>query len=156
MKDLYRDLVNALGRYTITVVGGTGVFMLLAPLAGYLPYSDRPGPGWHGGPFEVQWREFVGYAGFVLVWLLFFAAYGFVVAFVTLALVRTLERFGAPIALVRAAGGLISAALTFFLLGQVGWYISLGLVVGVVGALLSTYFGAFQLPRGRVSASPAA
>jgi hypothetical protein len=45
MRLLLRFL-KAVALYLATVVGGVTLFLIFAPLFGYLPYSDRPGPGW--------------------------------------------------------------------------------------------------------------
>ena len=43
-----KDLIRSLTLYCLIVAGGTALLLFVASAVGYLPYSDRPGPGWHG------------------------------------------------------------------------------------------------------------
>jgi hypothetical protein len=150
MRQFWFDLLTSIAKYLGIVVGGTAAFMLVTPLIGYVPYSDRPGPGWHGGFLQISWQEFVGYLGFLGEWLIFLVApYALAVAIISFSLVRASERFGTPLAAVRVVGAVVTAALTFLMLAASGWYISLGLAAGLCGTALAAYVGAFQLPRTR-------
>src|SRR5260221_3705187 len=44
------DLILRVALFIGVVIGGTVLFMIVAELVGYLPYSDSPGPGWVGIP----------------------------------------------------------------------------------------------------------
>lgn len=52
-------MTKSLALYLLGAVGGTVTFLSLAPVVGYLPYSDRPGPGCLGSFSAVNWHEFV-------------------------------------------------------------------------------------------------
>ena len=156
MKNVCLDFLSVVGRYLITVVGGTGLFMLVAPIVGYLAYGDRPGPVWHTRPLQLDWRAFGHYlVGMLLPWLLYLAVDGLVVAAIASVVVRLAQRLNPRVLLVRALGATVSTTLTFFLLAGLGWYISLGWAAGIVGSLLAAYFGAFQLPNRRPVAAAA-
>ena len=54
---LFRLLIPV-ALYVLVVIGGTVAFLCIAPIFGYLGYSDRPGPGWFGHFPAVTWSEF--------------------------------------------------------------------------------------------------
>jgi hypothetical protein len=48
MKRIIFDVLRVFCRYAVIVIGGTCLFLIVVQLVGYLPCSDRPGPGWYG------------------------------------------------------------------------------------------------------------
>jgi hypothetical protein len=143
------DLLSSTALYLAVVAGGLTIFLSLAPLVGYLPYSDRPGAGWIGRYPAMGWTDFwrnswqmLSYGVFIAVLL----AIGGVVCVVS---IRATERLRAPNWILRAVGGLLSAVITgYFVLGA-GWYISLGQPGLFLAVLLGAIAGAFVLPRRR-------
>jgi len=156
MRSFASDFLASVGRYLGIVLGGLALFMVLTPLVGYTAYSDRPGPGWHGGFFQISWSEFVSYTRFIGEWFVFFVSpYALVVAVLSFAVVRIAERLRVPVPAVRGVGGIVTAGLTFLMLAAAGWYISLGLAAGVWATALGAYVGARHYPK-RVSVPVAA
>ena len=48
MKRFIRGYAIAVGLFLLVIVGSMITTLTLASAVGYLPYSDRPGPGWYG------------------------------------------------------------------------------------------------------------
>ena len=133
--------------YLGVVAGGLTVFLIFAPLFGYLPYSDRPGPGWHGSFPALGWADFwnnsLQMAGFGVFIALLIASGGAIVV----GLIRLTERFHAPLIAVRVGGAILSALVTAYFVMGAGWYISLGLPAWIVSVALGTVAGGWLLPR---------
>jgi hypothetical protein len=133
--------VKSLGLFAVVVAAGTFLFLVSSTIVGFLPYSDRPGPGWGRGAFN--WHE----VGFFFGWLPLLI---YPLLFVGLALfpfARLLGWFRAPRWLLRAFAGLFSgiAALIAVLAG--GWYIAISGSAARAGALSGMIYGALLLPR---------
>jgi hypothetical protein len=45
VRRLIQDLVKSVACYALVITGGQVCFLSVAPVLGYLPYSDRPGAG---------------------------------------------------------------------------------------------------------------
>src|SRR5580698_10243966 len=99
----------------------TSAALLLASAAGYLPYSDRPGPGWWG---KVHWPKAseVGFFFGFAPWLAYFCAF-FGCGFFVLGIV--LGFASAPKWLIRTLGGLIGALPAGLAVAGAGWYVAL-------------------------------
>lgn len=135
------DWMNSLGLFAVVVAGGTFLFLVSSTIVGFLPYSDRPGPGWGRGAFN--WHEvgfFVGWLPLLIYPLLFLGLSLFPFA-------RLLGWFRAPRLLLRVFGALFSgtAALIAVLAG--GWYIAISESAALAGALSGMIYGALLLPR---------
>lgn len=130
----------------------TFLFSVVCLGVGYLPYSDRPGPGWTGVANTHHWEHVV----FLWEWVEYVLPYAITlvpIAVIFAILVRLLALTRTPRLLVRAIGALPSAAYCLLLLAAAGWYISLGAVPTVAGACLAGVYGGWVLPwygpRGR-------
>ena len=145
MKGFIIDLARSLGLYVLVVVGGVFCFLSLAPLVGYLPYSDRPGPGWLGR--AANWREFLGGVGFLLAWAPMMLPHTVTAGSILFLIARALERFGTP----RLAVAIIAAVLAGFASGYLvlafGWYIAIAEPPVYFAMALGIVFGAWLLPR---------
>ena len=151
---LFWDLVKSTALYLAVVAGGLTVFLIVSPLFGYLPYSDRPGPGWFSRFPGIGWTDFWDNAWHMLGFGLFIALLIAIGGAVSVLFVRAVERTRAPVWLLRSAGGLMTAVVTgYFTLGA-GWYIALSQAGVVVAMLLGAVAGALVLPHPRI-ASPA-
>ena len=141
------DVTKGTLLYLAIVAGGLTLFLVLAPIFGYLPYSDRPGPGWYGHFPALGWSEFWSNALEMLSYGTFIALLIAIGGGVCVLLIRLAERFGAPLLAVRLAGGLLTAIVTgWFVLGA-GWYIALGLPAWITATTLGLIAGAWILPR---------
>src|SRR5437899_2060338 len=74
MKALLRDYALAVGWYVALIVVGLVVTLTVSSAVGYLPYSDRPGPGWIGPAFSFGQLGF--YASWGVLLLIPTALYG--------------------------------------------------------------------------------
>jgi len=149
------DFLKIIGKYLLLVVGGTTLFLILSPVAGYVPYSDRPGPGWHGKPFEITWRGFLGNAGDMLGFGIFLSLYAVFSAAILYILVRLLEKFCVHKVAVAAISAILSGLLSSYILAAIGWYIAIGFAAIIVSLILGIIFGVFVLPKNRIIAQKA-
>ncbi len=146
MKPLLSYL-NSVAKYTGVVVGGVTLFLILAPVVGYLPYSDRPGPGWYGTFPALSLREFVANTGAMLGSGLFFAVLFVIPGAVAVLVLRGVERFVHRLAWRRAIGTLVGALFAGYWMLGAGWYISAGLPLLILAVILGAFAGAWLLTR---------
>lgn len=129
--------------YVVTVAAGTGLVLLVAECVGYLPYSDRPGPGWRIAHHWPVWKEVLTYGGFA-VWfgysLLFFGVGLF-------GLSLLLGFASTPRWLNRVLGGLIAGASACLAVAAAGWSFALSAFGPDVAAVLGLVYGAFLFPK---------
>lgn len=143
---LLRRILKTFGQYALVVVGGLTAFMILSPVVGYLPYSDRPGPGWYGffPTFTLAelWDLTVYMAGFTsfVLWTAVFYITPLIV------LTRVAERLGVRSGAVRVVGATAMGVMTWWIVCGVGWFIAIGLVPVIVATLLAIVFGVWLLP----------
>jgi hypothetical protein len=137
-----QQLILAVVGYEALVIGGIALFMAGGMLLGYLPYTDRPGPGWYGSrqtirelPMIWQWLRLNPWAPPI------YAAAIFLLMRV-LSLVPRLPRM-----VVRIAGSLIAAAVAVLWVAATGWYFSLSLSVQWAALGFAVAYGAWFLPR---------
>ena len=126
--------------FAVVVASGTFLFLVSSTIVGFLPYSDRPGPGWGRAAFS--WREvsfFVGWLPLLIYPLLFLGLALFPFAWL-------LGWFRAPRWLLRVFGAVFSgfAALIAVLAG--GWYIAISQSAALAAALAGMIYGAVVLP----------
>lgn len=143
------DLLKTIGKYLLIVVGGTILFLILSPVVGYVPYSDRPGPGWHGKPFEITWEGFVGNARDMFGFGIFLSLYAIFIATILYAVVCLLGRFHVHKTVVITITAILSGFLSSYIVAGIGWYIAIGfpaIIVSLVGGII---FGVFILPKNR-------
>ena len=141
------DLTKSVGLYVLIVVGGTLTFLSVAPVVGYLPYSDRPGPGWYGRFPAISWGEFVEHVRFMVDWTSLFIWQAMFLALLIFLLARGLELVRTPRLVVAVICAVVSAFLTGYLVLAAGWYISIGAAAVNFAMFLALVFGAFLLPR---------
>lgn len=131
-------------RYLALVVGGITLFLIFAPLFGYVPYSDgnasSPKAGW-GGVYA--------YAPRVLSFGAFLALLIAVGGILSVGLIRLAERMHAPVLVIRVGGGLLTAIITAYFVWAGGWFIALPRPAVFLGTVLGLVAGAWLLPLGR-------
>jgi hypothetical protein len=149
VKRLLLDLLRSIGMYLVVVVGGSVCFLSVAPLFGYRPYSDRPGPGWFGRFPAIGWTDFWHGFLYMLSWASLLVPYAIVAGLILFTLARLLERFNAPRLLVAIAAGLLASFLSGYIVMAIGWYIAIAGAPVDFASVLGLLFGAFLLPRSR-------
>lgn len=126
------------------IVGlGTSIVLLLASCFGYLPYSDRPGPGWWGHVHWPSWAECSTYLGFA-PWFAYFCLY-FGLGLFGLCLVLSIA--STPRWLNRLLGGVIAAASASLAVAGAGWYLALAAIGPDAAIVLGLFYGVFLFPR---------
>ena len=141
MKSILRDYTLAVGWYAALIAVGLVVTLTVSSAVGYLPYSDRPGPGWVGPSFSFGQLGF--YASWGLLLLIPTVLYGSAL----FAYHRLLRWLDAPVLLIRLTAALSAAIITFTLVAGVGWFISLAAFPVWVAGGLGVFWGAVLLPR---------
>lgn len=128
------------------VIGGLTLFLALAPLFGYLPYSDRPGPGWYGRFPAVGWAEFWLHAWEMAGAGAFFAILFILPATLLVLAVRACETMGMRAGVVRVVAALLSALVSGYWAMAAAWYIAGAPVLGLLAIALGAVAGACVLP----------
>ena len=141
------DVLRSVGLYLVVVVGGSVCFLSLAPVFGYLPYSDRPGPGWIGKFPGVGWHDFWHNVVFMFDWALLLIPLATIAGLVVFSIARILECFGTPRTIVAIAGGLLAGFVSGYIVAGVGWYIAIGQAPVYFATALGLIYGSVVLPR---------
>jgi len=144
------DLVKMVGLYLLVVVGGVLAFLSLAPVFGYLPYSDRPGPGWYGRFPAITWSQFWHGASSCFGWSLLLLPYAAVCGLALFLVIRVLERFRTSHFVVAVVGALLGGLVSGYVVLGIGWYIAIAAAPVWVAMMLGLLFGAWLLPTREV------
>jgi hypothetical protein len=139
--------LKSVAKYLGVVVGGITLFLILAPVVGYLPYSDRPGPGWHGSFPALSLREFVSNTGAMLEYGLFLAMLFVIPGAAAVLVLRGIERLVRRHAWRRTWGACVGALFAGYWMMGAGWYIAAGLPLLVLAIILGGVAGAWFLTR---------
>jgi hypothetical protein len=129
--------------FSCTIGVGTSLVLLVSSCVGYLPYSDRPGPGWWGRVHWPSWAEVTTYFGFA-PWFAYFCLYfglGLFVLSLVLGFVST------PRWLNRIIGGLIAALAAGLAVMAAGWYLALAEIGPDAAVVIGLLYGVFLFPR---------
>jgi hypothetical protein len=143
-REFIKSGFKTVGLYVLLVVAGSVLLLLASSAVGYLPYSDRPGPGWGNVPVHLPRLEEVKYFASWAVLLLPMCYYFGALLFAFIAWIRWLK---APTWLVRAAGGLFCAGISMLSIAAAGWYIAIAVFVTNSVGVLGLLFGLLILPR---------
>jgi len=149
LKRLLFDLLRSIGLYVLLIVGGSFCFLSLAPVFGYRPYSDRPGPGWIGKFLGVGWADFWHGVVFMFGWALLLVPYAIVAGSIIFALARLLERLKAPRLVVAIVAALFAWFVSGYIVMGIGWYIAIAGAPVDFAAVLGLIYGGCLLPRSR-------
>ena len=140
--DAIRQLVVAVVAFEVVVIGGVATFMAAGMLLGYLPYSDRPGPGWYGPgatvrslPIVWQWVSLNWWAP---------PAYGASV-FVIAKAVSLIPRL--PGVVVRVVAAVLAAGAAVLWVAATGWVFALALSVQWTALFAGIAYGTCVIPR---------
>ena len=143
IKNFFLDMVKAISLYLLLVPGGTVLILIGSLAAGYLPYSDRPGPGWQdSGIFNL------GSVWFLAQWaFLFLGPYCLVYGTGLFFGARLFGLLRAPRWLLAVLGALFAGLPSALLVAGLGWYIALAPFPPLGAGILGLAYGALLLPR---------
>lgn len=141
MKPFLVGWSRSIGWYLAILVVGLSATLTVSSAVGYLPYSDRPGPGWTEPSFSLE------QLAFYLSWTVLLAIPAAIYGSVLFGFQRLLRHLGAPLKLVRVFGGVLGGSLSFYLVAAAGWYIALAAFPAWVAGALGAVWGAALLPR---------
>ncbi|MGA7155201.1 MAG: hypothetical protein WBY53_00035 [Acidobacteriaceae bacterium] len=143
LKSLGRRFAGTALLFSGIVGFGTSVVLLVSSCFGYLPYSDRPGPGWWGRVHWPSWAEAGNYLGFA-PWFAYFCLF-FGLGLFGLCLVLGVA--STPRWLNRIVGGVIAAAAAGLAVMSAGWYLALAAIGPDAAVVLGLTYGVFLFPR---------
>jgi hypothetical protein len=130
--------------YTLVVAATVFILLLGCSAVGYLPYSDRPGPGWGNVPAHVPSIEEIQYFGSWTIYLVPMCAFwgSFIFFFGAWA-----TWFRTPRWLVRVLGILFCGFLALLATEAAGWYIAIAAFPVYGAGAAGSLFGGLVLPR---------
>lgn len=143
MKNLLKIFLASVILYVLIIcVASVAVLSILSAI-GYVPYSDRPGPGWQS-PHLPNIEEI----NFNLNWAVFMAVniWPWIAGALLFMFVRLLAYFNSPRWLLRLLSALLSGVATVFITLIYGWYIALSGAASLLISILALIFGAIVLP----------
>lgn len=143
LKSLGRGFAGTALLFSVVVAVGTSLVLLVSSCVGYLPYSDRPGPGWWGRVHWPYWGEFVTYVGFT-PWFAYFCLF-FGLGLFALSLVLGIA--STPRWLNRLLGGVIAALAAGLAVLAGGWYFALAEIGPDAALILGLLYGVFLFPH---------
>jgi hypothetical protein len=143
LKEFVRAWWRILWTYAVVVSVGAVLILVVCSAVGYLPYSDRPGPGWGNIPPHFPRLEEISYFA---DWALLLVPICYLMGSLLFIFMAWLKWLGAPSWLARVFGGIFSAAFGMLAIASAGWYISISVVVGNIVGIICLLFGVFVLP----------
>ncbi|HEY6252744.1 MAG TPA: hypothetical protein VI685_22535 [Candidatus Angelobacter sp.] len=126
------------GLYSLALLGSLFAILICCELVGYLPYSDRPGPGW-GPPQIPPWSEIRFYAD----WELATSQVFFFLGAIFFVYISLLAFFQAPQWMARTLAGLLCGLLSLIATAAAGWYIALAAFPANAAGFVGVLFGIF-------------
>jgi hypothetical protein len=143
------DLVKSVGLYLVIIVGGVFAFLSLAPVFGYAPYGDRPGPGWYGRFPATTWHSFWDGVVFLSGWATLLVLYVAAVGILLFGVTRLLERARLPRVAVAIVAALLSGIASGYIVAGIGWYIAIAGSAVDFATVLGIIYGGWLLPKNR-------
>jgi hypothetical protein len=137
------DVVKVILTYFGALAGGVFLALTLSTAVGYLPYSDRPGPGWYG-PQIPPLEEIAYYLDFSFLFLGRLTA---IAAIIFLVLARILGVLHMPKWAIASYGALTVALVSLIAVSAAGWYIAIAAFPVYAGGVIGLLYGAVALPR---------
>jgi hypothetical protein len=137
------------------IVFGTALFIFLCQLVGFLPYSDRPGPGFYGWFPLRTLSDIGGAAWFDLSFGIFAAPFFLMYAILILTLFLALRLSTINRWFLAVPAALVFGFLSLYVMGGIGWYIAISGVAIIAAGVLGLAFGAlcfllwFRKPLGQ-------
>ena len=139
MKQFGRHLLFGL----LIILGGLFLYMTIVISIGYLPYSDRPGPGWYKKPFGISWDE----TRYIWSFILFLGIYILGTLIIVYFLFRLFRLIGYNRITYSILGGLIIGFLSLYWTYGIGWYIAIDGSTILTGGILGLIYGATLFPK---------
>jgi hypothetical protein len=127
----------------LIILGGIFLYMICTISIGYLPYSDRPGPGWYKKPFGISWEEI----NYIWDFILLLGVYILGVLVIVYLLFRLFRLIGYNGIVYSILGGLIIGFLSFYVTLGIGWYIAIDDSTVLIGGILGLIYGAILFPK---------
>ncbi|MDT0643066.1 hypothetical protein RM553_09525 [Zunongwangia sp. F363] len=143
MKKILKDLGKHILWSSLIVLGGLFLYMIIVQIIGYLPYSDRPGPGWQNDGNILSWQGISMIGGFIS----FLGIYILVSLLIIFGLFRIFRLFGYNRIVFSTLGGLAIGLISFYWTMGIGWYIAIDFSTIIAGGILGLIYGAFLFPR---------
>lgn len=125
------------------ILGGLFLYMVAALMVGYLPYSDRPGPGWYEGEIQMNWKG----VKFIIDFILFLGIYITGSLVLVFLLFRIFRLFGYNRLVYSILGGLIIGFVSLYCTLGIGWYIAIDGSTVIAGGFLGCLYGATIFPK---------
>lgn len=142
LKSLARRFAGTALLFAAVVSAGTSLVLLVSSCLGYLPYSDRHGPGWWGRVHWPLWSEFVTYIGFA-PWFAYFCLF---FGFGLFGLCLVLGIASTPRWLNRLVGAVIAAPAAGLAVASAGWYMALAAIGPDAAIVFGLLYGVFLFP----------
>jgi len=131
--------------YIIFVEYSVSLFMFISEILGYLPYSDRPGPGWHLDPHFPTWGEFQNLFTGVYGWILFGSTYFALPGILLGVITQGLKLLPIPRWIVIPSLAVFYGYFSLITMAGVGWFIAMSqwsfLIAGVAGIAFGCWMG---------------
>jgi len=141
---LVRDFLSRGSQYLLIIAGSLFIFLVLAPLAGFIPYSSNP--GWHSGFFELTKQDFWENTYFMARWLRIFMIYAIAVFVVLFAIIRVMEYFKGDAETIAYTSGILSAFLSGYVVHVAGWHIMIDTSGVILVFVVGFFYGVKLLP----------
>ena len=141
--------LRSTGLYIAIVIGGVTLFLILAPVVGYLPYSDRPGPGWFASFPALTWSQFFSNAWGMIGYGVFLGILFIVPSALGVLIIRGIEHVAPRPLIVRSLGAVIAAVIAGYWMLGAGWYIAAGTPLLVIAVVSGALAGAWVVPVRR-------
>jgi hypothetical protein len=142
MKSILKNFAWHLFTGLLIIICGLFVYLFIIMLCGYLPYSDRPGPGWHKG-MHINSEEIM----FIVDFLLFLSIYVLAELIIVFIVFRVIRLIGYNRIVFGFFGGLVFFFFTGYVTLGIGWYIALDFSTVIAGGILGAIYGATIFPK---------
>lgn len=144
VRGIMKAWFNILWSYCLMVSASAVLLLLICSAIGYLPYSDRPGPGWGNiEPHFPALQEIKYFSSWALL-LLPICYFMGTVLFSFMAWIKWLR---VPTWLARILGGICCSGLSMLAVAAAGWDIAISLFVTNSVGVCALLFGVLVLPR---------
>lgn len=142
MKETFKKFGKHIFWGLLIILGGLFLYMATVTTIGYLPYSDRPGPGWYKDELSISWNEI----NFIWGFILFLGIYVLAELIIVYFFFRLIRLIGYNRIIYSIIGGLIIGFLTLYNTLGIGWYIAIDQTTVIAGGILGLIYGTTLFP----------